>query len=155
MLNRDGISRSTYSAPAQILANVEMQSSVGIIVDDAVFTALKTADYLKEKEGKKIVPAGTPLYVDLLDRNDDPAVLPTLAHASSGAEDPAIDAIPAVGVLLHDVDVTNGDANGSLLLFGFVKYDAVVNNWTDGTDGYEDLFEDYASVMPAMVTFMN
>lgn len=152
MLNRDGISRSTYSAPAQILANVEMQSSVGIIVDDAVFTALKTANYLKEKEGKKIVPAGTPLYVNLLDRNDNPAVLPTLASGSGGE---AVAAVPAVGVLLHDVDVTNGDANGSLLLFGFVKYDAVVNNWTNGTDGYGDLFEDYASVMPAMVTFMN
>lgn len=155
MLNRDGISKTTYAAPIQILANVLMQSSVGVVVDDGVFTALKSANYLKEKEGKKIVPAGTPLYIDLLDRNDDPAVLPTLAHASTGAEDPAVAAVPAVGVLLHDVDVTDGDANGTLLLFGFVKYDAVVNNWTDGTDGYEDLFEDYASVMPAMVTFMN
>ena len=27
----------------------------------------------------------------------------------------------AVGVLLHDVDVTTGDANGTLLLFGFVN----------------------------------
>lgn len=148
MLNRDGISRYTYSAPVQILANVEMQSSVGVVVDDAVFTALKTANYLKEKGGKKIIPAGTPLFVDLLDRYD-PAVLPTLASGSGG------EAVPAVGVLLHDVDVTNGDANGTLLLFGFVKYDAVVNNWTKGTDGYEDLFEDYASVMPAMITFMN
>lgn len=27
----------------------------------------------------------------------------------------------AVGVLLHDVDVTAGDANGTLLIFGFVN----------------------------------
>lgn len=155
MLNRDGISKTTYGAPVQILANVGLQSSVGVVVDDGVFSALKTANYLKEKNGKKIVPAGTPLYVDLLDRNDDPAVLPTLAHESTGDEDPAVAAIPAVGVLLHDVDVTGGDANGTLLLFGFVKYDAIVGNWTGGTDDYEDLYEDYATVMPAHVTFMN
>lgn len=151
MLNRDGISKTTYGAPVQILANVGLQSSVGVIVDEDVFSALKTANYLKEKGGKKIVPAGTPLYVDLLDRSD-PAVLPTLA---SGSGEGATAAIPAAGVLLHDVDVTGGDANGTLLLFGFVKYNAVVGNWTDGTDGYEDLYEDYASVMPAHVTFMN
>ena len=28
---------------------------------------------------------------------------------------------PAVGVLLHDVDVTDADANGSLLIWGFVN----------------------------------
>lgn len=28
---------------------------------------------------------------------------------------------PAVGVLLHDVDVTDGDANGTLLIWGFVN----------------------------------
>ena len=27
----------------------------------------------------------------------------------------------AVGILLHDVDVTDGDANGSLLIWGFVN----------------------------------
>ncbi len=31
----------------------------------------------------------------------------------------------AVGILLHDVDVTNGDANGSLLIWGFVDLNKV------------------------------
>jgi len=30
---------------------------------------------------------------------------------------------PAVGVLLHDVDVTDADANGTLLIWGFVNMD--------------------------------
>lgn len=32
MLNRSGISKTTLAAPKQILANVELQSSVGCIV---------------------------------------------------------------------------------------------------------------------------
>ena len=31
MLNRDGISKTSFGAPKQILANVELQSSVGCI----------------------------------------------------------------------------------------------------------------------------
>lgn len=31
----------------------------------------------------------------------------------------------AVGILLHDVDVTDGDANGSLLIWGFVNIDRI------------------------------
>lgn len=155
MLNRDGIHKSTYAAPVQVLANVGLQSSVGVVVDDGVFTALKAGNYLKEKEGRKIIPAGTPLYVDLLDRNTNPAVLPTVEVKDPQSSEVTTPAVPAVGVLLHDVDVTGGDANGTLLLFGFVKYDAVVANWTAGTNDYDDLIAAYASVMPAMVTFMN
>ena len=32
MLNRSGISKSTYASTKQILANVELQSSVGCVV---------------------------------------------------------------------------------------------------------------------------
>lgn len=35
--------------------------------------------------------------------------------------DPVDGTASAVGVLLHDVDVTDGDANGSLLIWGFVN----------------------------------
>ena len=31
----------------------------------------------------------------------------------------------AKGILLHDVDVTTGDANGTLLIFGFVNVDRI------------------------------
>ena len=36
MLNRDGVTRNTYAAPIQILANVEHQYSVGCIVPQSI-----------------------------------------------------------------------------------------------------------------------
>lgn len=100
MLNRSGIIKETAVAPSQILFNVQNQMSVGVIVDEAVGTA--------GKDGKKIVKAGTPLNGDLTARGT----------AFVAAKDTSN---PAVGVLLHDVDVTEGDANGTLLIWGFVN----------------------------------
>lgn len=98
MLNQTGVKKTTYGAPIQILFNVQNQMSVGIRVD-------KT--YSVTRDGRKIVPAGTPLSGDLTARNT--------------AFVKAVDTTnPATGILLHDVDVTDGDANGTLLIWGFV-----------------------------------
>lgn len=102
MLNRSGISKTTMTAPRQILANVELQSSVGCIVPQALGV---------EVGGKKIAKAGTPIEVDLMD-------LQTAAVKADGTT--AMNA-----VLLHDVDVTNGNANGTALIFGFVNVNRV------------------------------
>ena len=109
MLNRSGISKSTGAAPTQILANVKLQSSVGCIVDDAIVTSAGS-------DGKKIAKAGRPIKIDLGNLKT-PAVAPTTDPATaSGATASDMNA-----VLLHDVDVTNGDANGTALIFGFVN----------------------------------
>lgn len=100
MLNRSGIIKETAVAPSQILFNVQNQMSVGVIVDETVGTA--------GEDGRKIVKAGTPLNGDLTARGT----------AFVAAKDTSN---PAVGVLLHDVDVTDGDANGILLIWGFVN----------------------------------
>lgn len=100
MLNRSGITKETAVAPSQILFNVQNQMSVGVIVDKTVGTA--------GEDGRKIVKAGTPLNGDLTARGT----------AFVAAKDTSN---PAVGVLLHDVDVTDGDANGTLLIWGFVN----------------------------------
>lgn len=100
MLNRSGIIKETAVAPSQILFNVQNQMSVGVIVDKTVGTA--------GEDGRKIVKAGTPLNGDLTARDT----------AFVAAEDTSN---PAVGVLLHDVDVTDGNANGTLLIWGFVN----------------------------------
>ena len=42
--------------------------------------------------------------------------------------DPVDPSSNAVGVLLHDVDVTDGDANGSLLIWGFVNVNRLDSN---------------------------
>lgn len=103
MLNKSGIKKTTYGGPVQILFNVQNQMSVGIRVDDA---------YSVTRDGRKIVPAGTPLSGDLTAR--------TTAFVK------AVDnTAPATGVLLHDVDVTEGDANGTLLIWGFVDLNKV------------------------------
>lgn len=103
MLNQSGIKKTTYGGPVQILFNVQNQMSVGIRVDDA---------YSVTRDGRKIVPAGTPMSGDLTAR--------TTAFVK------AVDTThPATGVLLHDVDVTEGDANGTLLIWGFVDLNKV------------------------------
>lgn len=87
----------------QILFCTDPQVSVGIVVDDAAFVT---------ENGRKVVKAGTPLSGDLTARNT--------------AFVKAVDTTnPAVGVLLHDVDVTDGDANGALLIFGFVNLERI------------------------------
>ena len=102
MLNRDGISKTTYGAPRQILANVDLQSSVGCIVPQTLGVAVGA---------KKIAKAGTPIKVDLMNRQN------AVAKADGTT---AMNA-----VLLHDVDVTAGNANGTALVFGFVNLNRV------------------------------
>lgn len=99
MLNRSGISTTTYGDQAQILANVELQASIGVVVDDALGNVTSS--------GKKIVPAGTPVKVNFSNLT---------AASDSGNEN---------AVILHDVDVTAGDANATALIFGFVNKNRV------------------------------
>ncbi len=102
MLNRSGVSKSTYAATKQILANVELQSSVGCIVPQSIGVTVGT---------RKIAKAGTPIKIDLMN-------LQTAAQAASGT-------VALNAVLLHDVDVTAGNANGTALIFGFVNVSRV------------------------------
>lgn len=102
MLNTDGVRKTSYGKPIQILANVEHQMSVGCIVPK---TMASTVD------GKSIVPAGTALNINLMD-------LQVRAKAPTTGS-------PMNAVLLHDVDMTNvaedGAMNGTALIWGFVN----------------------------------
>lgn len=103
MLNQTGVRKETYGNTNQILFAVEHQVSMGVVVSKALGVAEGT---------KKVVKAGTPLTGNLNARTT------AFTAATAGSSTEASD---AVGVLLHDVDVTTGDANGTLLLFGFVN----------------------------------
>jgi len=103
MLNRTGITKVTGAAPVQILFNVQNQMSVGIKLAKDFAGAVV-------ENGRKIVKAGTPLAGDLTNRS----VAFTAAAAGNAA-----------GVLLHDVDVTDSDANATLLIWGFVNLNRV------------------------------
>lgn len=98
MLNSNtGVKTTQYGNVTQILANVELQASVGGVVPAASGVNVN---------GKKIVKAGTPFVIDLQNRQN-------LAIAGDASN--AFNAI-----LLHDVDVTAGNNNGTFLIFGFV-----------------------------------
>lgn len=113
MLNRSGITKTTATAPTQILADVDNQFAVGCIVP-------ATMQATANDGSRKIVKAGTPLKIDLSNLQT-PAAAPTTNPASaSGATASDMNA-----VLLHDVDVTAGNANGSALVFGFVNLNRI------------------------------
>lgn len=64
-----------------------------------------------DTDGKKIAKAGTPLAGDLTDRDVDFVVAST--DKTTGLSD-------AVGILLHDVDVTSGTKNAQVVIFGTI-----------------------------------
>ena len=98
MPNKSGISTQTAGAPTQILANVEFQYSLGCVVPTALGVAVGS---------KRIAKAGTPVRIDLMGRQ----TAAVLANATAAMN----------AVLLHDVDVTDGNANGTALILGFVN----------------------------------
>ena len=102
MLNRSGVAKATYAASKQILANVDLHSSVGCIVPQTLGVTVGT---------KKIAKAGTPIKIDLMN-------LQTAAVKADGT-------VAMNAILLHDVDVTDGNANGTALIFGFVNVNRV------------------------------
>lgn len=125
MLNNTGIKKETYGSGKQILFAVEHQVSMGIVVDKSVGVTEGT---------KKIAKAGTPLTGDL----DARGTAFTAATTSTDSD--------AVGILLHDVDVTVDDNNGAILLFGFVN-----TNMIDGTTKAK-ITEDVKKALP-MIKF--
>ena len=110
MLNYDGIEKTTLTAPKQILANVQLQESVGCIVPQTLGVAVGS---------KKIAKAGTPINIDFTNLQTV-AKKPASTGGGSGTS-----AIPMNAVLLHDVDVTSGSKNGTALIFGFVNLNRV------------------------------
>lgn len=109
MLNQTRIKKSSYVSTNQILFNTDPFVAVSIIVNDA----LGVTD---PATGRKLVKAGTPLAGDLTKR--ETAFVAVNKASASVASD-------AKGILLHDVDVTTGNANGTLLIFGFVNVDRI------------------------------
>ena len=103
MLNQTGVKKEKFVNTDQILFAVEHQVSVGVKVAQAVGVNVGS---------KKIAKAGTPLAGNL-DARTTPF---TLANT---------DGTDVVGILLHDVDVTAGAANATLLLHGFVNTDRI------------------------------
>lgn len=101
MVNQSGITTTSYVSTRQILIDPKMAFSMGCVVDQTAGVTVGT---------KKIVKAGTPVTGDLDARGT--AFTPEVT--TTGVSN-------AVGIILHDVDVTAGDANATILLWGFVN----------------------------------
>ena len=113
MLNRSGITKTTATAQTQILADVDNQFAVGCVVPASMQATANDGS-------RKIVKAGTPLKIDLSNLQTVAAAPTTNPAAASGETASDMNA-----VLLHDVDVTAGNANGTALVFGFVNLNRI------------------------------
>lgn len=98
MLNQTGIKKTSAVTRKVILIAPELAFSLSCKVANTGVGA--------GEDGKKIVKAGTPLAGNIEARDT--------AFTVAGAE-----ATPC-GILLHDVDVTEGTANAQVVIFGFV-----------------------------------
>lgn len=108
-LNRSGITSTDYVSEKQILFCKEGYIGVSVVVGNTGVTAA---------DGKKIIKAGTPLAGDLTARGTAFKKATTTSNASD-----------AVGVAYRDIDVTNGNANATLMIKGCVdlnKLDSTV-----------------------------
>lgn len=110
MLNNTGVKKETFGNVNQILFAVEHQVSMSVRVAQSVGVQEGT---------RKIAKAGTPI-TGSLDARETPFTLAVTSEEPSKVSN-------AVGVLLHDVDVTVDDNNGTILLFGFVNTNRIDN----------------------------
>ena len=97
------VKRTVYDAPElDVLLNPDNAFEIGVQVGDTGVIA--------NEEGKKIIKAGTPVggTVSVLETRD--TVLSVTNTSDAGAN--------SQGVLRHDVDVTNGNANATLIVRG-------------------------------------
>lgn len=99
------VSKQTYSAPVKdVLLAPHLAFEIGVQVSNTGVS--------NNAEGRKIIPAGTPLgaTTSVLDVRN--TVLQVTNTSSLGAN--------SQGILRYDVDVTNGNANATLIVGGYV-----------------------------------
>lgn len=97
MLNQTGITTKSATTRTTILVD-ELNST-------ALSCKVSSAGISAGDDGKKIIKAGTPVKGDLTNRETPFEVT---------------DANDAVGIILHDVDVTSGTANSQVVIFGII-----------------------------------
>ena len=102
-----GVKTTEYITPKTILSAPELAYTLPIKIANTGVTA--------GSDGKKILKAGTPITGDLTARGT--AFKKATETAGGGSSAASTDAI---GLLLHEVDVTNGTENGTILVSGAV-----------------------------------
>lgn len=108
------VTSKTAGIRHQILFDVMNRKAVSIIVD-------KSSGVEDSETGRLIVKAGTPMTGDLTDRTEAFKAVSGIATLAEGDSTTTTPTPTVQGILLHDVDVTEGDENGTLLIWGFVN----------------------------------
>ena len=96
------VKRASYEAPEDVLLNPDNAFEIGVQVNGTNVSA--------DANGRKIIKAGTPVGATTSVLETRNTVLSVANTSSTGAN--------AQGVLRHDVDVTNGVANATLIVRG-------------------------------------
>lgn len=99
------IKTTTYGTEKDILIAPELAFSLSVIVGNTGVTA--------GTDGRKVLKAGTPLTGTASPYVNRQTVLTKGTPSSS---------VTCYGVLLHDVDVTDGNKNTQMLVDGYVDY---------------------------------
>ena len=99
----DMITKTEFKSKKNVLLAPHLAFEIGVQVSN---TGVSTTN------GKKIIPAGTPIggTTSVLTKRD--TVLSVTNNSSTGAN--------AQGVLRDDLDVTNGNANGTMIVSGVI-----------------------------------
>lgn len=118
------IKTQSFGNERQILFMTQPYAAVGVVVGDTGVTA--------GTDGRKIIKAGTPVS----------GSLKTRTTAFTIATD------TASGVLLHDVDVTDGAENATLLIFGFVDINKI------DSDVVAKITDEVQTALSGKVTFI-
>ena len=121
--------------PKQIMLADSQMVSFGVIIGNEGVTA--------DSNGKKILKAGTPITGDIEARN---TAFKKATSTTSG--EPSATTSNAVGILLHDVDVTAGNENGTIVLFGFVDLDKL------DAETFKLITADVKTALSGKVTFL-
>lgn len=121
--------------PKQIMLADSQMVSFGVIIGNEGVTA--------DSNEKKILKAGTPITGDIEARNT-----PFKKATSTTSGEPAATTSNAVGILLHDVDVTAGNENGTIVLFGFVDLDKL------DAETFKLITADVKTALSGKVTFL-
>lgn len=99
------VKKTTYGAPVKdVLLNKILSHEIGVQVNSTGVS--------NNAEGRKIIPAGTPLGGTTDALTNRKAVLSVTNTSSTGAN--------AQGILRYDVDVTDGQNNATLIVFGVI-----------------------------------
>lgn len=101
MLNNPNIVTETGGTRKTILVDELNSTAFSCMVANTGISA--------DSDGKKIAKAGTPLTGNLTARG----TAFTKASTTEGTSN-------AIGILLHDVDVTDGTKNAQIVVFGFI-----------------------------------